>query len=304
MAWINPRLNWTPPDGVGSADLNRIEGNIADLHTRLTSTSTTATNAMSKANTLETTRVPTRVNQGKFEYSDGGVFKQIETLPKGAISHYVNSTTGNDALTVGTLDAPLRTIGRALELLPKVSSYNRQIIITGPGFYDESIQVQDLIGGRFGISVFVSSGQVQIRCVNFTNNYGVQLSLRGGFDSPMKLGTAGQVFPLTAIDNPGCHLSLNGVDSYAYTSTAYNFSHTNTVTMDKCRVGSIDGGKLMYGITVAHTTLIGYGVSAITAIPGTVIETGIAATACIVYFKPAFGTTRKEWPQAGAQFLG
>ena len=32
MAWVTPKTNWTGADGVRNTDLNRIEGNILDLH--------------------------------------------------------------------------------------------------------------------------------------------------------------------------------------------------------------------------------------------------------------------------------
>lgn len=32
MAWITPKTNWASPDGVSNVDMNRIEGNIKDLH--------------------------------------------------------------------------------------------------------------------------------------------------------------------------------------------------------------------------------------------------------------------------------
>jgi len=35
MAWVTPKTNWTPSDPIGTADLNRIEGNEAQLRTDL-----------------------------------------------------------------------------------------------------------------------------------------------------------------------------------------------------------------------------------------------------------------------------
>lgn len=35
MAWITPKTDWTPPDGVADSDFNRIEGNILDVKGRV-----------------------------------------------------------------------------------------------------------------------------------------------------------------------------------------------------------------------------------------------------------------------------
>lgn len=35
MAWINPKTNWIPADGISNTDLNRIEGNTLDLDSRV-----------------------------------------------------------------------------------------------------------------------------------------------------------------------------------------------------------------------------------------------------------------------------
>ena len=34
MSWLTPKTNWTTDDAIGTTDLNRIEGNTADLDSR------------------------------------------------------------------------------------------------------------------------------------------------------------------------------------------------------------------------------------------------------------------------------
>jgi hypothetical protein len=56
MAWMVPKTNWTPVEGVADVDLNRIEGNTLDLkNTKLDSTSYTSADVLAKLLTVDGT---------------------------------------------------------------------------------------------------------------------------------------------------------------------------------------------------------------------------------------------------------
>lgn len=54
MAWLAPKTNWTPADGVADVDYNRMEGNDLDLkNTKLDSSAYTATDVLTKVKTVD-----------------------------------------------------------------------------------------------------------------------------------------------------------------------------------------------------------------------------------------------------------
>jgi len=74
MAWQTPKTDWTPPDGVTDADLNRIEGNIQELQ----NTKETPSGAQTKVDTHEAKAAP----HSGHETPVGRRLRLIRTKPR------------------------------------------------------------------------------------------------------------------------------------------------------------------------------------------------------------------------------
>ena len=177
MAWITPKTNWTPADGVGAADLNRIENNIDYLNNRRQQNEGTITSQGQSINDLYATRVQSRVNSGKFEFWDGAAYKQID-VAKSAYA-WVNPVTGNDALTTSTSSAPYRTIGRAMQDMPKFCTGERVIYlggVSGQSYqFNEMVSISGFVGGQFRMIPMSSDIQIN-KGVIIQGNQGVYFS--------------------------------------------------------------------------------------------------------------------------------
>ncbi len=66
MAWSTPKTNWTSTDGIAYGDLNRIEGNILDLHGRLSSLTSDLTDHEADTD-IHATKAAVRTASGKLK---------------------------------------------------------------------------------------------------------------------------------------------------------------------------------------------------------------------------------------------
>jgi hypothetical protein len=91
MAWQTPKTDWTPPDGVTDADLNRIEGNIQELQ----NTKETPSGAQAKVDTHEAKAAPHSGHE-----TPSGAQTKVDTHEAKAAPHSGHATT--TALTTHT----------------------------------------------------------------------------------------------------------------------------------------------------------------------------------------------------------
>ena len=95
MAWQTPKTDWTPPDGVTDADLNRIEGNIQELQ----NTKETPDGAQAKVNTHANTKA-TLAQLGHVNHSV--LTTTLNTTWTGAEAPFAKVQTVNGLLATDT----------------------------------------------------------------------------------------------------------------------------------------------------------------------------------------------------------
>lgn len=135
MAWQTPKVDWSPEDGVLYTDINRIEGNTLDLHTRYNKI---APNIMTED-----------------------------------LIVYV-STSGNDTTGDGGASTPFKTIGKALSMIPHTMSGHSALISIAAGTYSEWVELygydgQITFAGTSGATVVVSGFRVDEAKVGINN---------------------------------------------------------------------------------------------------------------------------------------
>ena len=135
MAWQEPKLDWAQEDGVTDADLNRIEGNVKDLHDR-----------------------------------QNEIAPHIMTED---VLLYV-STSGNDTTGDGSTSAPFKTISKAISMIPHNMSGRSALISIAAGTYSEWVELYGYTGqitfaGTAGATVVVSGFRVDEAKVGINN---------------------------------------------------------------------------------------------------------------------------------------
>lgn len=66
MAWNTPKVDWDEKVGIKGTDLNRIEGNILDLHGRLSSLTSDVTDHEADTD-IHATKAAVRTDSGKLK---------------------------------------------------------------------------------------------------------------------------------------------------------------------------------------------------------------------------------------------
>lgn len=278
-----------------------------------TSAQTAANGALSAANTaqsgvnnLSSTRLPTRVNNGQFEYMEGSTWKKVNALPTGDVWAYVDPVRGNDNIAVSSYETPFKTVNRAVEWLPKVSAYERIISFENSAAVNinEYVKIEKFTGGS--IELLPLGETVTFGYVSVSDCYGCTIKLNGNGQrnkwifSPVQLGQGSGVPPISVSNCPGCILYIRESTILAGDNVGLSLNRIPQVCMDDVRINAYGTYTLSTGISVEESTLYLEGVSTDQATSR--IKTGIKATMAIVFGDVYIGQTRTS-SDLGGQFF-
>ena len=266
----------------------------------------TANSAQSGVNNLSSTRLPTRVSNGQFEYMEGSVWKKVNVLPTGNVWAYVDPIRGNDNIAVSSYQTPFKTVNRALEWLPKVSTYERIISFENSAAVsiNDFMKIENFSGGS--IELLPLGEKVTFGYVEISNCYGCNIKLNGNNQrdkwifSTVQLGLGTSVPPIDINNCPGCTVYIQDTTIVAGTGVGMTIKRIPQVFMDAVTINVYGTYTLPTGIMVQESTL--YLEDVDTDQAASRIKTGIKATMAIVFGNVWIGQTRTS-SDLGGQFF-
>ncbi|MEF2964908.1 tail fiber protein [Paenibacillus sp. M1] len=256
---------------------------------------TTANTANTGVTNLTNTRVATRVQNGKLQFLNGSTYKDVDSLPTGSISIFVNGLTGNDN-NAGTNTAPVKTITKAISLLPKVSSYERSINImnASAATYNERVRIDNFAGGTIDI-IDLGGGAVTVAAFDIRNNYGVGIFIHKNSNTlNLDASLLGNGYnPVYATDNPGCRITLEGITCYGTLGTALLFYDTTEIYLEDVIIGAKGtGNKLTNGVSINRGTLY---LNDVDSVSDSQMTYGVAGEDATIFGWVTFGTTSRSF---------
>lgn len=266
----------------------------------------TANSAQSGVNNLSSTRLPTRVSNGQFEYMEGSVWKKVNALPTDDVTAYVDPLRGNDNVAVSSYETPFKTVKRAIDWLPKVSAYERSIYFVNeaPININEFIFIEYFSGGT--VQLVPLGESVTMGWMTISNCTGCEIYINGNNKtnkwilSPARVGQAAGLPCMNVYDCPGCTLYVRDTTIFAGNDTAIEIKNIPQVRMNGVDINAEGSYILENGIMVQESTL--YLEDVDTDQAASRIKTGIKATMAIVFGNVWIGQTRTS-SDLGGQFF-
>lgn len=139
MAWQNPKIDWSPADGVRDSDLNRIEGNLLELY-----------NQSGRANT--TVYVATTGDDSAGNGSSGQPYKTI-TKALQAIPKHLNGFKASINIAEGTYEESV-----------VITGFTGIVELTGTGTVTvNSISIENCMVATTGLLTLKATGSFIVR---------------------------------------------------------------------------------------------------------------------------------------------